>query len=205
MAKLPQTYAVKGLIKQQLEKEGRRSVDWILYDSMFTTASATQTLRFFQNTIGSAGQYRTNMKTQGMLNAPQSMVVREIGCYATNADGKPFSVTANSANAIALNALFSKLYFDFRIEPQSMYEGVGFEFFNAVNTVQDGATTSLGTNVFPVTQPFKTIKLMQPIIIPANRNFSVNLTLTTPAEGGGYTAANTLIYFYFKGLLYGNA
>lgn len=202
---IPQTYKVKGLIKDQLEKEGRRSVDWILYDSNYTKANETQTIRFFQNTIGSSGQYRTNMKTQGMLNAPQSMVVKELGCFALNTDGKPFIVTANSASAIALNALFSKLYFDFRIEPQSMYEGAGFEFYNAVNTVRDGATTSLGTNVFPVTQNFKTIKLMQPIIIAPNRNFSVNITLTAPVEGDGYTASNTLIYFYLKGLMYGNA
>ena len=66
--------APKNFIANQAAKEGRENPDWILYDSLKTTANVSNGLTFFQNTIGSVGKARTNMQNAGSLASPKTFL-----------------------------------------------------------------------------------------------------------------------------------
>jgi hypothetical protein len=191
----------KQMLANQLKGEGRENLDWILYDSLLTTASATQQLIFFQNALGTVGKARTNMQQAGQLPNPKTMFVTEIGCKVVNLNGTPLFFAGGAGPTIHFsNVLFNSMFFELRLDPATLYEGHGTEFWDQINYMNDTAAT-LGVAALPANNNLKTIKLKKPIIIPSTRSFSLVAQLTTPAAAVGYTAANTAIYFYLKGVM----
>lgn len=196
-----QNYA-KSLLMNTVKGEGREMVDWIFYDSLFMTASATQTLTFFQNTIGSVGRARTNMKSAGMLPSPQSFAVTELGFHTTSV--LPIFMSGGAAPAEhPENALYKAFTWDFILEPSRDYEGYGHEFWHPLSYLNDTAA-ALAQTIVPAT-PQKCRKFDVPILIPTNRAFSVVASFTLGADAGGFVAATSKLFCYIKGYLRRNA
>lgn len=194
----------QNILENQFNNEGRENLDWILYDSLFTVASAAQTLTFFQNTVGGVGRGRTNMKNAGMLPSPQAMLVTEIGLRIMNNNGTPFFQHAAGAGAavnLPLDIMIATGFFDIIVEPRTEYEGHLMQFKQTTEQVIDTPAALATVQGSPSSVNLQSLKLKKPIVLGPNRAFSLRLTLTTPAASGGYVAANTLIYFIFKGIL----
>lgn len=192
----------KSLVLNNRAKEGEEVLDWMLYDSLFTTANTAQQLIFFQNTLGAVGRNRTNMKNAGMLPSPQKFVVNQIMFKFFNVTGASFTATSAGAGAAVIypiNAMISRANFDVVLEPATVYEGHLSSMYEQLNYLMDAPASLLGTALSPTAFYYKTLKLRYPIIIDSNRSFAVRLNITTPAEAGGYTAANTLIMVYMMG------
>jgi hypothetical protein len=194
----------QNILENQFNNEGRENLDWILYDSLFTVASATQTLTFFQNTVGGVGRGRTNMKNAGMLPSPQAMLVTEIGLRFMNNNGTCFfshGAGAGAAVQLPLDIMIATGFFDIIVEPRTEYEGHLMQFRQTSEQVLDTPAALATVQNTPMGMNLQSIKLKKPIVLGPNRAFSLRLTLTTPAAAGGYVAANTLVYFIFKGIL----
>lgn len=196
------------LIQKQAAQEGREYLDWVLYDSLLTTVSITQTLRFFQNTIGGVGRNRTNMKGAGILPSPQSFLIKKIAVAVFNLDGTSFKTAGAGAGAAIeypLNQLLNRAYFDLLVDPSTDYEGHVSQMYEQVDRVNDSTAALLTQAVISGAYKFKSIALKYPIIIRSQRSFGLDMTLTAPAAAGGYTAANSVIYWYLIGELRRNA
>ena len=191
---------VRNILRNNLANEGREMIDWKFYDSLLTTVSISQNLTFFQNTIGTTSVDRTNMKSAGQLPSPQSFVITEIAFKLINADGTSLYYSGGATAAIhPANVIFSKFTWNIKVEPSIEYEGHGSDFWEEQGYLNDSGTT-LAAWGYP-NSPWKTVKFKAPILLIANRAFSVNVNLTAPAAAQGYTAANTRLYCYLKGLL----
>lgn len=193
------------LLQNQVANEGRENLDWVLYDSLFTTAaSTTMTLTFFQNTIGGVGRARTNMKNAGMLPAPQSFFVTEIGMLIYNNNGTSFWQVGLGAGAAVIfppNVMVANGFFDLILDPATQYEGHCTHMWEMVHQNMDAPASLLSSGAIQPYALHRAIKFKKPIIIAPNRAFSLQMTLTTPAAAGGYVVANTLIQWYLKGVL----
>jgi hypothetical protein len=198
--------SVKGMIKKQLDSEGREVLGWIFYDSLTMVASSVNNLTFFQQTIGIVGRNRTNMKSAGSLPNPQSFLATKIGFKLVNPAGAPFFFDGGASPTVpSLWAIFNQMSFDVKVDPSNEYEGSGpLQMVKSPFYMNNGAATSLGQAILPE-QIYTEVKFAQPIMITSNRAFSVNVTLTTPAAGTGYTAATTLLYCYMTGVLRRNS
>lgn len=199
----------QNILENQFNNEGRENLDWILYDSLFTVANVNQTLTFFQNTVGGVGRGRTNMKNAGMLPSPQAMLVTEISLRIFNNNGT--SVWSSGVAGMAaivpnpLEIMIATGFFDIIVEPRTEYEGHLMQFRQAQEHVVDTAAVGGAQAGIPGAGNLQSIKLKKPIVIGPNRAFSLRCQLTTPAAANGYVAANTLIYFIFKGVLRRNS
>ena len=194
----------KQLLQNQAAAEGRENLDWILYDSLLTTAGATQQLTFFQNTVGGVGRERTNLKNAGMLPAPQSFFITKLCCKIFNLSGNSFFTAgagAGAATEYPLNAFFSQGHFDFVLDPRTEYEGHMMQLNEQINRVNDSTAALLTAAALPGSFTYSTLSFNKPIIVAANRAFSLRMTVTTPAVGGGYLAADTVIMWFLKGVL----
>jgi hypothetical protein len=195
----------KATIMNQFQAEGFETLDWILYDSLLTTASATQNLTFFQNTIGTVGRARTNMKSAGVLPQPQAMLIHEISYKIFNQDGTAFFMAGGAAPSVyPPNFINSRGFFDVVVSPSVEYEGHLMQFREQQDYVNDTAAT-LGVATMPGAMNLRTLKLKKPIVLLPQRSFSLNLTVTTPAAAQGYVAAQSLIMFFLKGVMRRNA
>lgn len=195
----------KQLIAEQRKFEGRSNIDWVLYDSLKMSASARQTLTFFQQTIGAVGIARTNMRNAGMLPSPQSMIVEGIGVEFFNLDGSPLLATADKATGAvtcAVAAMAAQGGLSFNIDPATEYEAHLSDFFNfpLVGMNNNGAADIVGFGGgFESTKRIK--RLNVPLLLDENRSFNVKIELTTPAAGNGFTAANTICMVKLYGSL----
>lgn len=195
---------VKGIMQNNLKGEGREMVDWMFYDSVLLTVSVNQTISLFQNTIGTAGIGRTNMKSAGQLPSPQSFIITEIGMRLLNTAGTPFFFAGGAAPTIhPANVIFGALTWNIKVEPSTDYEGHGSQFWSQLDYMNDTAA-ALGQQAYPQ-NGYKTVKLKAPILLPQNRAFSINANLTAPAAAQGFTAAGTPLYCFIKGLLRRNS
>lgn len=193
----------KQLLQNTVSGEGREMIDWILYDSLPITASAVNSLVFFQNTIGGVTRNRTNMKSAGMLPSPQSFAVTEISFHVNNVL-PAFGAGGAAPTELPDNAIFKLFTWDFLLDPSRDYEGYGYEFHHPVEYWNDTATT-LCINTFPLV-PEKTKKFDVPILIPTARAFSVVATFTAPATAvGGFVTATSLMFCHLKGYLRRNS
>jgi hypothetical protein len=125
-----------------------------------------------------------------------------------NNNGTAFFAHAAGAGAAVQNPIDIMIatgFFDIIIEPRTEYEGHLMQFRQAQEHVVDTAAVGGAQAGIPGAGNLQSIKLKKPIVIGPNRAFSVRLQLTTPAAGNGYVAANTLIYFIFKGVLRRNS
>lgn len=193
------------MVYSQFQKEGYENVQMDLYDSMLTIAGATQTIKFFQNN-SSTGKTRTNMQSGGQLPDPQAFLITGLECHVFNLDGTPFTETgAGTAVVYPLNALMSKAYMKIQVDPKTMYETHMRTMYSQVdNGLHNSATPNQITNIGGMLFK-KSLKLQIPIMILPQRHFEIEMTLTTPAEAGGYTASNTLIMWVLKGILRRNS
>lgn len=199
MSGLNQNY-VRNIKRNQLKNEGRVMIDWIFYDSLLTTVSVNQNLTFFQNTIGTVGIARTNMKSAGQLPSPQTFIITELWFRMFNADGTSFLFAGGAAPAVhPLNVIFNQMTWNIKVEPSIEYEGHGNQIWTQEDYLNDSGAL-LGVSNYP-NNPWKSVKFKAPIPLIANRAFSVNVNLTAPAAAGGYTAANSKLYCFIKGLL----
>lgn len=191
---------VKGMLQNNLKSEGREMIDWMFFDSVITVASTTATFSFFQNTLGTVGVNRTNMKSAGQFPNPQSFAITEMGFRVQNLAGTPFFFAGGAAPTIhPCNVIFGSMTFKVKLEPSTDYEGYGFQFWDQLDYMNDTAA-ALGQQAYPALG-YKTLKFKAPILIPPTRAFSVEATFTTPAAAQGYTAAGTPVYCWIKGLL----
>lgn len=196
---------MQDLVYQQFQKEGMENVDWCLYDYMTTSASTTQTLKFFQNS-SSVGKTRSNMPIAGQLPDPQAFLVTGIECIVYNLDGASFETTIGGTDVIyPINSMLAKSHMDINIAPKTMFESHMRSFYSqvdqiAVASATDQSAAGINTAFFK-----RSYKFQVPLLILPQRHFELNMTLTTPAEGGGYTAANTVIMWQLKGLLRRNS
>jgi len=197
---------VKGMLNNNLKSEGREMIDWIFYDSLTHTASVRQELVFFQNTIGTVGRIRTNMKSAGQLPNPQSFAVIELGFRVLNPIGTSLHMAGGAAPVVhPVNAIMNQATIDFKLEPSTDYETHGLEVWEQVDYMNDTNAT-LGVDTASYCHAgFKPIRFKAPILIPSSRAFSVSLSFTAPADAGGLVAGTTKIYCYIKGLLRRNA
>jgi hypothetical protein len=194
------------LVYSQFKAEGMENIDWMLYDSAFTAVSSTQTLKFFQNS-SSAGKSRTNMTVAGQLPDPQAFLCTGVDCLIYNVDGAPMYTGGNTAPGIyPVNALLSKAYMKINVSPKDMFETHMREFYSPVDVaaVSSATPTSVAGTINGMLFR-KGYKFQIPIMILPQRHFELEMTLTTPADGLGYTAANTLIMWVMKGLLRRNS
>lgn len=198
---------MKTAISNERSKERKGYVDWILYDAMKMTAAASNTLTFFQNTIGSVGKARTNMQNAGSLPSPKTFAVQEICARVINPSGAPFRLAGGaSPTVLPLTTIFSTMFFEFRRDPATDYEGHGSQLFEAPMFLNDDAETPIGSAVIQDAILYKSIKLNTPILLDSNRAFSLNVQFTAPTDStNGFTASETLIYFFLKGILRRNA
>lgn len=188
------------LKRRQLSMENMETIDWILYDSLYMTASATQTLTFFQNTVGSVGRSRTNMKNAGSLPDPQTFFVEEIGVKLYNDDGTAFVLSKPATEVIyPPNIIFANMFFDFVVDPNVVFEGHGMQFREQQDAVNDGAATTLTQGALQTAMNLRVMKLKKPIMILPQRSFSVQMTVTTGAAAGGFVAAHTRLSVWLKG------
>jgi hypothetical protein len=195
----------KRMLERQMQGEGRENIDWMIYDSLLTTAGATQQLIFFQNALGTVGKVRTNMQQAGQLPNPKTMFVTEIACKIVNLTGAPVFFSGGAAPTIhPFNVIFNSMFFEVRLDPATLYEGHGIDFFDQINYMNDTAAV-LGVSTSPTNNTLRSIKLKKPIIIPSTRSFSLVAQITTPAAAQGYLAANTAIYFQLKGVMRRNS
>lgn len=196
---------MKDLVFQQFAQEGYETVDWTLYDSLFTTAGAVQTLDFFQNS-SNIGKARSNMERAGSLPEPQAFLITSMEVHIFNADGKPFYLEgAATPQVYPINAIMAKGSMSFNVSPKTMFESHMRMFAEQVDTIQDNGTDHKATGAIGSTMFRRIYKLRTPIIILPQRQFSLKMNITTPAEGQGYTAANTLIMWNLNGMLRRNS
>jgi hypothetical protein len=193
---------VKNILANNQKGEQRELMDWMLYDSiLLATASANQTVTLFQNTVGSVGIARTNMKSAGMLPSPQSFIVTGITLFILNSDGTPFFFAGGAAPTVhPANVIFNQLTWKLRVDPSTDYEGAGFEFWDPIDYQNDTGTT-LGVASSLTTKKWKEVKFKAPILLAANRAFSLEANFTTPAAATGYSITKTLLYAKLTGLL----
>jgi hypothetical protein len=195
---------VKRALQNQMKGESREVIDWLFYDSVLTTVSVNQTLTLFQNTIGTAGIARTNMKAAGQLPSPQSFLVTEIGMKLFNTAGTPMFFAGGAAPTIhPANVIFGGMTWKIKVEPSTEYEGHGSQFWSELDYMNDTGTT-LGVQTYPQ-EGFKSVKLKVPLLLISNRAFSVEVNFTAPAAAQGYTAAGTPLYCFLKGILRRNS
>ena len=193
---------VKSLLMNNVKGEGREMIDWEFYDSLHMTASVTQTLTFFQNTIGTVGRVRTNMKSAGSLPAPQSFACTGISFHTVSVLDE-YDAGGAAPSVMPKNALFSAFTWDFKLEPSTDFEGFGFDFWKPTMYMNNTGTT-LGVAIIP-REPYKIKKFDMPILVPTNRAFSVVATLTLPADVGGFVAATSNLYCTLYGYLRRNS
>jgi hypothetical protein len=193
---------VKALLNNKMSNQGSEEIDWRYYDSQLMAASSTQTLSFFQNSIGSVGKARTNMQTGGTLPAGKGLAVTQMDFHVINSDGTPFFFAGGAAPTIDFrNTLFAQMYFEFKLDQSTMYEGHGTDIFEPLCYMNDTGTT-LGVTATPSSFQYKPVKFKTPLMIPAVRNFSVNVTCTTPAAAKGFSITTTFLYITISGLVY---
>lgn len=193
------------LVYSQFQKEGMENVDWMLYDYMPTTASATQTLKFFQNS-SSVGRARTNMVVAGQLPDPQAFLVTGMECLIFNLDGKPFEGTVGGTDVIyPVNTIFSKGYMDLVVSPKTVFESHMRAFYSQVDAIATASATDTQSGAINNMLFRKSYRFQIPILILPQRHFELNMTVTTPAETGGYTSANSMIMWIMRGLLRRNS
>lgn len=198
---------VKNMLKNAVGGENREQIDWIFYDSLTMTASVTQELVFFQQSIGTVGRARTNMKTPGMLPSPQSFVATEIGMVVdyTAACDLYVQETSTGWEKHPLTALFDQLYWDFNLSPSRKYEGTGFQFWKTPTYLFNGAALAPGGTDWTPKNPYKSLLFEVPITIPSKRSFDVTVHCTLPADKLGFVAATNLLYVYLRGYLRRNS
>lgn len=178
--------------------------DWFIYDTMFSVVSSTQTLRFFQQNGGTVGRALTNMTGNGQLPAPEVFFVHELVFSAFNTGGVPFVMTytggaGGGAAVCQIEQIYSSMFFDFRIEPSVEFQGHGRLLRDQQNVAIDVAAAAVSGGPTNVLQA-KVLKLKTPIIIFPNRSFSLDMTITTPAAGGGYAAATSAFFWGLRGI-----
>ena len=196
---------MRDVVMNQFAQEGFETIDWTLYDSLFTTASATQTLDFFQNS-SNTGKARTNMDRGGSLPEPQAFLMTSMEVHVFNANGAPFYIEGAATPQVhPLNVLFSKASMQFSIAPKIMFETHLRSFTEQIDTIQDNGTDHKATGVIGGNNFRRIYKFRTPILILPQRQFSLKMSLTTPAEAQGYTAANTLIMWTLNGMLRRNS
>jgi len=194
--------SVKSILANNMKGEQRELMDWILYDSiLLATASANQTVTLFQNTVGSVGIARTNMSSAGMLPSPQSFLVTGITMFILNSDGTPFFFAGGAGPSVhPANAIFNQMTWKLRVDPSTDYSGHGFEFWDAPDYMNDTVAV-LGVAPVSPMKKWKQVKFKAPVLLAANRSFSLEANFTTPAAGTGYSITKTLLYCQFTGLL----
>ncbi len=186
---------------REFSKEGHEIIDWLLYDSFdnLDLTGSPRTYEFFQQTVGqiAAGRFRTNMKNPGMLPFPESFLITEMWCEFINPDGAVFEVTGSVASGI--QDAFQRGWWNFKREPSSLYEGHLSEFYGQQmenSDLQPAVGPFLHGNMNSLVSK---LKLRNPIMIRSNAFFVLELNLTIDNPGGGLSA-DTLIYWYLKGL-----
>jgi hypothetical protein len=192
---------VKNILQNNLKGEQRELMDWTLYDSSLLAASVTQTILFFQNTEGTVGIERTNMTSAGMLPSPQSFIIIALRFYMLNADGTPFFFGGGAAPTVyPPNICFNRLTWKLKIDPSVDYKGHGMQFKDQVNYANDTAA-ALATASNITIEKYNWLKFKTAPILPANRAFSVEATLTTGAATQGFSITLTKLYCEMRGLL----
>ena len=190
----------RGLVNNKLRSERAEVKDYYFYDSVLTTVSIAQTLRLFQNTVGTTNIIRTNMKTAGAMPGGHDFLVTAMRLYMKNMAGTPFFFAGGAGPTIhPVNVLFGSLTWSFYIDPIIQYEGDGAQFWEQVDYVNDtAAVLAMDSNI---EKGFKILRFNNPLVIPANRSFWIDVTLTAPAAAQGYTAAGTPLYGCMYGFL----
>jgi hypothetical protein len=192
---------VKNILQNNLKGEQRELMDWTLYDSSLLAASVTQTILFFQNTEGTVGIERTNMTSAGMLPSPQSFIIIALRFYLLNSDGTPIFFGGGVGPTVyPPNVIFNRFTWKLKIDPSIDYKGHGMQFKDQVNYFNDSAALlSNGSNL--TIEKYNWLKFKTAPILPANRAFSVEATMTTPAAATGFSITKTLLYCEMRGLL----
>jgi hypothetical protein len=129
-------------------------------------------------------------------------------CKIFNQNGAGFFIQGDGGAAPVehpVNTMIAQGSFDYVLEPSTEYEGHMSQLRDSLDRVEDATATGLATAAIPGSFVSRSLKLRKPIIVEPARAFSLRMTLTTPAAGGGYTANNTLIYWYLFGVLQRNA
>lgn len=189
----------KKLLRNALD-ENMQVINWTLYDSVLTTAAVTQTLTLFLNTIGSVGIGRTNMPSAGMLPSPKTFLCFGLSFKFLNTAGTPFFQAGGAAPSVhPVNALMGAFTFSFTIDPVTVYEGHGSQFWDQKDYQNDTGAV-LAVEQTPKSY-WKTLKFDNPLVLPSARSFKINVQLTAPAAAGGYTAAGTPLYCFLYGFL----
>jgi hypothetical protein len=180
-------------------------VRYVIFDTVKIGLGVNK-LTFFQQTIGTAGDTKTNMKSSGMLPAGDTMLISEIRCRIFNIDGK--SIFANPATTdipYPINTIAAGGSWKFRYEPNTVYEGHLTEFFETLGIQKDGAATSLAVSALPATEQYFSVKFGRyPLMVDSGRNFSIEVNCTAPATAiGGFDATlatGTYMQFQLIGL-----
>lgn len=188
----------------ELNNEQFEYRDWFLYDTMFSVVSATQILRFFQQNGGTVGRAITNMTGNGQLPAPEIFFATELMFCMFNTTGVPFVMTytggaGGGAAVCQYEQILSSMFFDLRIEPSVEFQGHGRMLRDQQNVAIDVAAAAVSggpTNNLIA----KVLKFKTPLTILPNRSFSLDMTVTTPAAGGGYAAATTAFFWGLRGV-----
>lgn len=193
---------VKNILKNNTKGEQRELMDWMLYDSyLLATASANQTITLFQNTVGGVGIARTNMQSAGMLPSPKSFIITGISMFLLNSDGTPFFFAGGAGPSVhPANVIFNQMTWKLKVDPSTDYEGHGSEFWDSPDYMNDTVAV-LGVAPVSPMKKWKTINFKAPVLLAANRSFNVEVNLTTPAAGTGYSITKTLLYCKLNGLL----
>lgn len=191
--------AAREQIINEFINEGREVIDWTLFDSLFiSTASAQNRLVFFQQTVGQVGHARTNMNNAGLLPAPEQFLIEEIWCTIVNTDGVRLQYDITNHDH-PLNVFLAQGYWDFNVEPKTMYQGHLSE--NILPHEEYTYVTSAPTNVIVGHGgQYAKLYLREPIVLGSTRHFDLTATLTAPAAGDGFATSTTLMFWFLKGL-----
>ena len=195
---------VNGLIMREKRGQSADVLDWLAYDSIVCGAAATQkAASFFGNTVSSVGKARTNMKNSNQFPGGQDMLIYEIECRLMNSDGSAFFFDGDGATpgVFPLNIIFNTMFWSFKLNDSEIYQGHGSQFFKNIDIMNDGASTSLGVSPIGGQNPYRILRLTNPLIVPATQTFSLDANFTTPASAAlGYSTTLSLMYFYIKGI-----
>lgn len=181
------------------------------YSAMFTEASKFQNIAFFSSVTG--GKKYTNIQQVGQLPEGWDFMARSFWLKIFNASGKPFYVEGGSGSGFPKPfipaAIMADGYFEITRENGSILEFQGHlsQLMNSMVVLNSGVPQSagpqtlitIGTHMLSIGQSRGRISFRNKILIPGGKNFRVDLGITTPAEGGGYTAADTMIMVGFDG------
>lgn len=188
------------LIKNEKSGEKFEYIDDTIFSVKMTVASTLQTLNFFQDNI-TIGEHLTNMEGQaGVINANEDFILMKLLCKIYNLDGASlFMDSAGTALKNPFNAIIAKATYKVMRSGNPLYSGNLLEIFEPVHKMNDGASTSLGVDAYQLAPSPGVKRFTVPLVFTAGKTVKIEFKLTTPAEGSGYTAANTAIMFLMQG------